>query len=150
MLRDANWGLASIDAVSSDPWKYQEFIQQSRAELGITTAGYLTSQCGWFSERSIGYLASGRPVLQQNTGFADWLPCGAGVFAFGSADEAAHAIAHIESNYDAHCRSARELAEEYFAAPRVLNPLIETAMSSVNAHDLGSSNAEIRSASTAR
>jgi hypothetical protein len=149
MLRDANWGFANIDAVSSDPWTYQEFIQQSRAELGITTAGYLTTRCGWFSERSIGYLASGRPVLQQDTGFPDWLPCGAGVFAFRSAEEAAQAIARIESDYDAHCRAARELAEEYFAAPRVLNPLIEAAMSSVNAHELNSSDAEIRSSSAA-
>jgi hypothetical protein len=128
MLRRAGWGIADVSAVSRDPWSYQAFIQRSRAELGITTAGYLTSRCGWFSERSVAYLASGRPVLAQDTGFAEWLPCGAGVFAFRSIEEAADAIARIESDYDFHCRAARELAVEYFAAPRILTPLIEAAM----------------------
>jgi hypothetical protein len=144
-LRRTGWGIADIDAVSRDPWTYQGFIQRSRAEFGITTAGYLTTRCGWFSERSIGYLASGRPVLQQDTGFAEWLPCGAGVFAFRSAEDAAGAIARIESDYDAHCRAARELAAEYFAAPRVLTPLVEAAMAgpAASAQSATSSYAEI-------
>jgi hypothetical protein len=128
MLRQAGWEIANIGAVSRDPWSYQAFIQRSKAEFGVTTVGYLTSQCGWFSERSVGYLASGRPVLAQNTGFPEWLPCGAGVFAFRSVEEAADTITRIESDYGFHCRAARELAIEYFAAPRVLAPLIEAAM----------------------
>lgn len=144
-LRRAGWGIADIDAVSRDPWTYQAFIQSSRAEFGITTAGYLTTRCGWFSERSVGYLASGRPVLAQDTGFADWLPCGAGVFAFRSVEDAADAIARIESDYDTHCRAARELATEYFAAPRVLTPLIEAAMAAprVSTQSLIGGSAEI-------
>jgi len=127
-LRKLGWRIADIDAVTRDPWAYQAFIQRSRAEFGVTTAGYLTTRCGWFSERSVCYLASGRPVLQQDTGFAEWLPCGTGAFPFRSAAEVANAIARIEGDYYAHCRAARELATEYFAAPRVLVPLIEAAM----------------------
>jgi hypothetical protein len=109
MLRRAGWELADVDAISRDPWTYQAFIQHSRAELGIITAGYLTTKCGWFSERSAGYLASGRPVLAQDTGFSEWLPCGAGVFVFRSIDEAVDAIRQIECDYDIHSRVAREL-----------------------------------------
>lgn len=144
-LRHAGWEFADVGAVSRDPWTYQAFIQRSRAEFGITTAGYLTSRCGWFSERSVGYLASGRPVLAQDTGFPEWLPCGAGVFAFRSVEEAADAITRIEADYDFHCRAARELAVEYFAAPRILTPLIEAAMAgpAASRHSLLGSSAEV-------
>jgi hypothetical protein len=131
-LRRAGWGIADIDAVSRDPWTFQAFIQRSRAEFGIATAGYLTTRCGGFYERSVAYLASGRPVLHQDTGFGEWLPCGAGVFSFGTVEEAADAIARIEADYEAHCRAARELAVEYFSAPRVLVPLIEAAMAGIS------------------
>jgi hypothetical protein len=127
-LKDRGWRIADIDAVSRDPWTYQSFIQDSRGEFGVAKAGYVATRCGWFSERSAGYLASGRPVLHQDTGFEEWLPCGAGVLSFASAEEAAEAIACVEADYEAHCRAARELAAEYFAAPRVLVPLIEAAM----------------------
>src|SRR5205085_6211210 len=74
-LQQAGWGLADIDAVSRDPWSYQDFIHASKAEFGIAKQGYVASRCGWFSERSANYLASGRPVLHQDTGFPECLPC---------------------------------------------------------------------------
>jgi hypothetical protein len=128
MLRQAGWGIADIDGISRDPWAYQAFIQRSKAEFGIAKAGYVETRSGWFSERSAAYLASGRPVLHQDTGFPDWLPCGAGVFAFRSPEEVIDAISRIDADYDAHCRAARDLAVEYFSAERVLPPLIEAAM----------------------
>jgi hypothetical protein len=127
-LREANWGLADIDAVSRDPWTYQYFIQRSKAEFGIAKQGYVATRCGWFSERSAVYLASGRPVLHQDTGFPECLPCGRGVIPFQSLDDVIDAVADVDGNYQAHCRAARELAEEYFAAIRVLPALIEAAM----------------------
>lgn len=132
-LREAGWRIADIDAVSRDPWTYQAFIEESRGEFGIAKAGYVVTRSGWFSERSAVYLASGRPVLHQDTGFAAWLPCGAGVLSFASAEEAAAAIAGVEADYEAQCRAARDLAAEYFAAPRVLVPLIERAMAGARA-----------------
>jgi len=127
-LREAGWGIADVDEVANDPWTYQAFIQTSKAEFSIAKVGYVLTQSGWFSERSAVYLASGRPVIAQNTGFPEWLPCGTGVFAFRSPEDVVQAISEIDSNYDTHCRAARALAEEYFAARRVLPPLIETAM----------------------
>jgi hypothetical protein len=128
MLRRAGWEIADIDGISRDPWAYQSFIQRSRAEFGIAKAAYVETQSGWFSERSAAYLASGRPVLHQDTGFPDWLPCGKGVFAFRSPDEVIDAVSRIDSDYDVHCRAARELAAEYFSGERVLPPLIDAAM----------------------
>jgi hypothetical protein len=131
MLRQAGWVIADIDAISRDPWAYQAFVQHSKGEFGIAKAGYVETRCGWFSERSAAYLATGRPVLHQDTGFSDWLPCGKGVLPFRSPEEVIEAISRIEADYDVHCRAARELAEEFFAAHRVLPPLIEATMASL-------------------
>jgi hypothetical protein len=127
-LRDAGWTIGDVDAIANDPWSYQAFIQASKAEFGIAKSGYVVTRSGWFSERSAVYLTTGRPVLAQDTGFPEWLPCGAGVFAFSSPEDVVQTIADIDSNYEMHCRAARDIAETYFAARRVLAPLIETAM----------------------
>jgi hypothetical protein len=128
-LQRAGWGIADIDSVSCDPWRYQAFIQNSRAEFGVAKAGYAATRCGWFSERSVAYLASGRPVLHQDTGFSQWLPTNEGVLSFHTLNDAVDGVRSIEADYEFHCRRARELAIEYFAAPRVLEPLIEIAIS---------------------
>jgi hypothetical protein len=127
-LRKAGWGIADINTVSHDPWTYQSFIQASKAEFGIAKQGYVVTRSGWFSERSTGYLASGRPVLAQDTGFPECLPCGKGLLAFRSPEDVVDAVARVESDYDLHCRAARKLAVEHFSASRVLPPLIEAAM----------------------
>jgi len=127
-LRDLGWGIADAVAVSADPWTYQDFIRASKAEFGIAKDGYVATRCGWFSERSACYLASGRPVLAQNTGFSDWLACGEGVLAFASPADVIAAVASIDAEYELHRRRARELAAEYFAPARVLPRLIEAAM----------------------
>jgi len=127
-LRQGGWGVADIDSISRDPWNYQAFIQRSKAEFGIAKAGYVETRSGWFSERSAAYLASGRPVLHQDTGFSDWLPCGKGIFAFRSPEDVIEAVSQVDADYEAHCRAARELAAEYFSTERVLPPLIEAAM----------------------
>jgi hypothetical protein len=128
ILRKAGWAIADIDAISRDPWAYQAFIQGSKAEFGVAKAGYVQTRSGWFSERSAAYLASGRPVLHQDTGFSDWLPCGKGVLAFQSPEEVIDAVSRVNADYDAHCRAARELAVEYFSTDRVLPRLIDAAM----------------------
>jgi len=86
------------------------------------------TRSGWFSERSVTYLASGRPVLVQDTGFSDWLSTGTGVLAFSSPEEAIGGLAEIDGHYARHCRAAREMAAEYFDAGKVLPPLIDRAM----------------------
>jgi hypothetical protein len=112
---------------SRTPWTYREFIQRSRAEFGVAKHGYVRMRAGWFSDRSVCYLASGRPILVQDTGLADWLPVGEGVVTFDDVAGAAAGIERINADYERHCRAARRVAEEYFAASRVLPPLLETA-----------------------
>ena len=84
-----------------------------------------TNTLNCFSERSAVYLASGRPVVTQDTGFSDWLPTGDGVLAFSDADQASAAIAAVTDDYEHHCRAAREMVEEYFDSHKVLRQLIE-------------------------
>lgn len=127
-LRAGGWRLADPLQVTRDPWSYQGYLRASRAEFCVAKHGYVTSRSGWFSDRSAGYLASGRPVVVQDTGFTDFLPSGMGLLAFGSPGEALKAIKQIGEDYKAHCRAARAIAEEYFDARRVLNALLERTL----------------------
>jgi hypothetical protein len=114
--------------VSQTPASYQAFVQQSRVEFAVAKHGYVTSRGGWFSDRSICYLASGRPVLVQDTGLGDWLPLGEGLLVFTELKDALRGIELINSNYAAHRRAARALAEDYFAADKVLTRFLEQAL----------------------
>ena len=91
--------------------------------------GYVISRSGWFSDRSLAYLASGRPVLVQETGFSDWVQTGLGLIPFNTPDEAIAAIEEINSRYQIHSEAARELASEYFDSRKVLLNMIERVMS---------------------
>jgi hypothetical protein len=82
-------------------------------------------QTGWFGDRSAAYLASGRPVILQETGFGRWLPTGEGLLAFRTPAEAREAIERLDEDYPGHCRAARQIAERYFAAETVLGELLD-------------------------
>jgi hypothetical protein len=110
------------------PSSYREFIQGSRAEFSVAKHGYVVTRGGWFSDRSVCYLASGRPVLVQDTGLGDWLPTGEGIVTFRDVAEAVQGIEAINADYERHRRVARRLAEEYFSADRVLTSLLEAAL----------------------
>jgi hypothetical protein len=127
-LRARGWGVRDPLEVTRDPWTYQEYLRQSRAEFGIAKHGYVTARTGWFSERSAGYLASGRPVVVQDTGFTDWLPAGRGVLAFTTPEEALAAVEAVAADYEGHARAARALAEQYLDARRVLTRLLDQAL----------------------
>jgi hypothetical protein len=86
---------------------------------------YVQSRSGWFSDRSICYLASGRPVLAQDTGLASLLPTGEGLLSFATPDEAVAGVEAIIGDYDRHARAARAIAEEHFASGRVLTRLLD-------------------------
>jgi hypothetical protein len=103
----------------------REYIQRSRGEFSICKHGYVTSRSGWFSDRSAAYLASGRPVILQDTGFSAWLPVGEGLLAFNSFDEAVEALDSVNMDYAHHRIAARAIAEEYFDARRVLGGLLQ-------------------------
>jgi hypothetical protein len=108
--------------------RYAEFIRRSRAEFGIAKHGYVKSRGGWFSDRTVCYLASGKPVLLQDTGFSEHLPCGLGIVPFTDRDSALDGIEAINERYDDHARAARRLAEDVFDARRVLPRFLERAL----------------------
>lgn len=129
-LAASGWIVLDPLAVTRDPWTYRDFIAASKAEFSVAKQGYVVSRSGWFSERSVAYLASGRPVVVQDTGFSRWLDSSFGVLPFRSRDEAVAAIAGVDARYAEHCRAAREVAEAYFDARKVLPRLLERAMAS--------------------
>jgi hypothetical protein len=124
-LRRDGWNLTDPQQVASDPWAYRSFVQTSRAELMIAKQMYVAARSGWFSDRSACYLAAGRPVVAQDTGLADHLPVGAGLLTFDDLDGAVEAVLEVEHDWMRHAAAARALAEEYFAAPRVLGRMID-------------------------
>src|SRR6185369_3843474 len=113
------WEVIAGEVISRTPTSYQEFIQQSRGEFSVPKHGYVATHGGWFSDRSVCYLASGRPVLVQDTGL-DWLLTGRGLLTFQTLNQALRGVENINRDYPAHQRAARALAQEYFAAERVL------------------------------
>lgn len=124
-LRANGWDLIDPASVAGTPSRYRHFIQRSKGELGIAKSGYVESRCGWFSDRSVCYLASGRPVVAQETGFSRFLPTGEGLFAFSTVEDARAAIETVSLDYDRHCRGARDIAESHFRAELVLGRLLD-------------------------
>ncbi len=123
------WNTLLAEEVARTPGSYQEFIENSRAEFLLAKEGYVTTRSGWFSDRSVCYLAACRPVLMQDTGLNDWLPTGEGVVTFTNLTEAIEGIESINADYERHRCAARRLAEEYFATGQVFSGFLETAMS---------------------
>lgn len=124
LLADNGWQLADPTVVASDPWVYRQYIQQSRAEFMATKGIYVDTQSGWFSERSICYLASGKPVLAQDTGIGPLYPVGAGLLTFRTLEDAVVCVEELARDYPRHCRAARVIAEEFFDSDRVLCDLL--------------------------
>jgi hypothetical protein len=125
LLAANGWTLVDPAQVTDTPDRYRAFVQGSRGEIGVAKSGYSVSRCGWFSDRSVCYLASGRPVVAQETGFSRFLPTGDGLFAFETTDQACAAIEAVVSDYERHARHARAVAEQYFDASQVLPRLLE-------------------------
>jgi hypothetical protein len=124
-LESNGWHLVDPASVASTPWSYRQFVQGSKAEFGIAKSGYVAARCGWFSDRSVCYLASGRPVIAQDTGFSRFLPTGDGLFAFETEDDVLAAIDVLQSDYGRHSRAARSLALEFFDSRTVLHDLLQ-------------------------
>ncbi|MDQ4068865.1 MAG: hypothetical protein M3203_05250 [Actinomycetota bacterium] len=124
-LHDNGWELADPIGLTCTPDDYRRFVQGSKGEFGLAKSGYVLSRSGWFSDRSACYLASGRPVVAQDTGFSEHVPTGEGLLAFSDVDGAIDAIDHLNEHYAAHRRAARDLAEEYLDSDRVLGRLLD-------------------------
>jgi hypothetical protein len=114
-------------AASSTSADYRAYIRGARGEFTVARDQYVRPHTGWFSDRSASYLAAGRPVITQETGFSKYLPTGRGLFGFRDQDDVLAAIDAIESDYPAHCRAALEVARECFAAERVIGDMLARA-----------------------
>lgn len=125
MLVDNRWRIVDPIQLSSDLRRYREYIRGSRGEFSVAKDQNIRLRSGWFSDRGACYLAASRPVINQDTGFGSYLPTGKGLFAFRCMEEILAAVDEIERDYAGNCRAAREIAEEYFAAEKVVSSLME-------------------------
>jgi hypothetical protein len=126
-LEAQGWALADPET-AADPSAFWMYVRTSGAEFSVAQGIYVETDSGWFSDRSVRYLASGRPVLVQDTGFSQSLPVGAGLIAFRTFEEAAAGAQAIAEDYERHARSARAIAEEHFDSDKVLTALLEDAL----------------------
>ncbi len=122
------WRLRHSLEVSRTPEMYRSYIQRSRGEISCVKPSYVKLRNGWVSDRSLCYLASGKPVVVQRTGLSSYLPSGEGILEFSSPAEAAAALATVNADYQRHCRSAREIAETYFDARRTTERILDVAL----------------------
>ncbi len=128
LLEQKGWKLVEPNQVCPDLDSFRTYTESSKAEWGVAKNGYVRGQSGWFSERTARYLAAGRPVVVQDTGFSDVLPVGEGILPFRTLEESVRGIREVERNYDRHSRAARAIAEEYFDSDKVLARLLDEAM----------------------
>jgi hypothetical protein len=124
LLQDGGWTLLDPSLVARDPSAYQGFIRESVAEIMVAKHMYVATNSGWFSDRSMCYLASGKPVLAEDTGLSGWYPVGVGLVTYRTLEEACAGARAITDDYARHARAARELAEEYFDSDKVLARLV--------------------------
>ena len=121
------FSITPVVPMSLDIDAYRDYISRSRGEFTVAKDIYVRPRTGWFSDRTVCYLAAGRPVVTQRTGFEKFIPTGAGLLGFDTPDEAVDAIAQINADYPRHARAAREIAAEYFDAVKLLDEIAVAA-----------------------
>jgi len=127
VLTDNGWRLVDPMRVCPDLDAYREYIQRSRGEWSVAKNAYVRGDSGWFSERSACYLAAGRPVIVQDTGFSKFLPVGEGILTFDDLEGAMDAIRRVESDYSRHTAAALEISQQVFGHESVLSSLLDRA-----------------------
>ena len=123
-LVNLGWKITDPFKATATPWVFQKYIATSKGEWTIAKHGYVETHSGWFSERTLNYMASAKPVVVQDTGFTSYLPSGKGVFAFSNLEEAIEAIKIVNADYEFHCLQARKVVEEYFDSSKILQNLL--------------------------
>ena len=127
-LKERGWRLRNAWQVSATPWDYQSYIQASRGEFSCVKPSCVRLQNAWISDRSLCYLASGKPVVVQHTGPSRLLPEREGILRFRTPAEAVAMLEDAEADYEHHCRAARRLVEQHFGASEVARVLVERAL----------------------
>lgn len=123
-LQEQDWQIIEPKTVASSPNDFRRYVQNSAAEFSPAQGIYVDTNSGWFSDRTVRYLASGRPALVQETGFSRHIKTGAGLISFRNLDEAVAGAEMISRDYQFHCAAAREIAEEYFDADKIIRRLV--------------------------
>lgn len=127
LLRSHGWRIVDPKAVVPDPSTFRRYVQTSGGECSVAQGIYVDTASGWFSDRTVRYLASGKPALVQDTGFSRNYPTGEGLLAFRTLEEATEGAEWIGRDYDRHCRAARAIAEEHFDSDKVLSRFVDEA-----------------------
>jgi len=125
LLRDHAWHVVDPTVVAPDPLAFRQYVQTSGAEFSVAQGLYVESRCGWFSDRTARYLASGKPALVQDTEFGRTYPVGEGLVTFRTLEEAIAGAEGIAKDYEGHCDAARAIAETYFDSDKVLGRLVD-------------------------
>jgi hypothetical protein len=128
MLVNRGWRVRESSEIASTPWDYQHYVQKSRGEFSCAKPHYVRLETAWISERTLNYLASGKPAVVQHTGPSRYLPDSEGLFRFGTPDEAARYLEMAAADYERQCKLARALAEEHFDARKVVRRVLELAL----------------------
>src|SRR5206468_308094 len=128
LMEPKGWRLREAWDVSATPETYRAYVQRSRGEFSCAKPAYVTLETAWISDRTLCYLASGKPAVVQYTGASQFLPAGEGLFRFRTVDEAVRGLAAAEADYERHGRAARALIEEHFDARHVVARVLERAL----------------------
>jgi hypothetical protein len=128
LLERHGWRVRHSSEVSSTPETYRSYIQGSRGEFSCVKPSYVKTRSAWISDRSLCYMASGKPVVVQDTGPSSFLPTGEGIVRFSSLEEAAEALATVNADYPKHCLAAREIAATYFDARKTAERILNVAL----------------------
>jgi hypothetical protein len=128
LLRAHGWQVVDGWEASRTTATYRQFIHDSAGEFGVAKHCYVATRGAWVSDRSVCYLASGRPIVVQETGTSDCIPTDAGMLTFTDVNGAARQIERVAADYAEHRKAARRLAEEFFSADRILPQLLDQAV----------------------
>jgi hypothetical protein len=127
-LEASGWRVRHAYEVAGSPERYQQYIQESHAEFSCVKPSCIRFRNAWISDRTLCYLATGRPAVVEDTGPSAYLPNGEGLLRFGSLEEAVDAVRRVDADYARHCRAAREIAESSFDAKVILASLLDQAL----------------------
>jgi hypothetical protein len=124
-LLASGWALVDPRVEASGPDEFRRYVSRSGAEFSVAQGIYVDTGSGWFSDRTVKYLAAGKPALVQDTGFSENYPVGEGLVPFSTVEEAARGAERIASDYETHAEAARALAEQHFDSDKVLAGFLE-------------------------
>ncbi len=126
-LASHGWSLVDPRPISADVDAYRAYVDRARGEFTVAKDIYVRPRSGWFSDRSVCFLAAGKPVVTQETGFSELIPSGKGLLAFSTEEEAVDAVRAVAADWALHARAARAVAEEHFAAGKVIGAMLDAA-----------------------